>query len=104
MSGRSRRRRERPARPHDREPQPGRNTAERRAASGLSPAGGHLAQVPGGHVDAHDLPHESLSPIALAAGIALLAFGVLTSPAFSIVGIATIGWALARWIGEMQHG
>jgi hypothetical protein len=50
------------------------------------------------------LPHESLSPIALAAGIALLAFGVLTSPAFSIVGIATIAWALARWIGEMHHG
>ena len=53
---------------------------------------------------AHDLPHESLSPITMAAGIALLGFGFLTSPAFSIVGVATIGWALARWIGEMRHG
>jgi hypothetical protein len=84
--------------------QPARERAERRAALEHGVAGSHLAQASGDHVDAHDLPHESLSPIALAAGIALLAFGVLTSPAFSIVGIATIGWALARWIGEMQHG
>jgi hypothetical protein len=52
----------------------------------------------------HELPHESLSPITMAAGIALVGFGLLTSPVFSIVGIATIGWALARWIGEMRHG
>jgi hypothetical protein len=52
----------------------------------------------------HDLPHESLSPITLAAGIGLLAFGLLTSLVFSIVGIAVMGWALARWIEEMRHG
>jgi hypothetical protein len=52
----------------------------------------------------HELPHETLAPITLAAGIALLGFGLLTSLVFSIVGIATIGWALAVWIGEMRHG
>lgn len=57
-----------------------------------------------GDLDTHDLPHESLSPITLAAGIALLGFGVLTSPLFSVVGLAVMGWALMKWIGEMQHG
>ena len=54
--------------------------------------------------DAHELPHESLAPITLSAGIGLFAFGLLTSPVFSVVGIATMGWALATWIGEMRHG
>ena len=52
----------------------------------------------------HELPHESLAPITLAAGIGLLAFGLLTSLVFSVVGIATMGWALAAWIEEMRHG
>lgn len=51
----------------------------------------------------HTLPHESLAPITLAAGIGLLGFGLLTNLAFSIVGIATMGWALATWIGELRH-
>jgi hypothetical protein len=54
--------------------------------------------------DGHELPHESLAPITLSAGIGLFAFGLLTSPVFSVVGIATAGWALANWIGEMRHG
>lgn len=57
-----------------------------------------------GHVGGHELPHESLAPMTLAAGIGLLAFGLLTSVAFSIVGIAIMGWALAHWIEEMRHG
>ncbi len=57
-----------------------------------------------GHAGEHALPHETLAPIALAAGIALLGFGLLTSLVFSIVGIALMGAALAAWIGEMRHG
>ena len=57
-----------------------------------------------GHAGEHELPHESLAPIALAGGIGLLAFGLLTSLVFSVVGIATMGWALAAWIEEMRHG
>jgi hypothetical protein len=54
--------------------------------------------------DAHELPHESLAPITLASGIGLLGFGMLTSPVFSIVGLAVMAWALAGWIQEMRHG
>ena len=70
-------------------------------------AGEHV--LPGGTL-AHEtlahgpLPHETLAPITLAAGIALLAFGLLTSLVFCIVGIATMGWALVVWIEEMRHG
>ncbi|MDP8923717.1 MAG: hypothetical protein M3O34_12655 [Chloroflexota bacterium] len=67
-------------------------------------AGTSAAHAEHGHPGEHELPHESLAPIALAAGIGLLAFGLLTSLVFSIVGIATMGWALAAWIGEMRHG
>ena len=58
------------------------------------------------HDDAgeHELPHESLSPITFAAGIGLLAFGMLTSLTFSVVGIALMAWSLAAWIEEMRHG
>jgi hypothetical protein len=52
----------------------------------------------------HELPHESLSPITLAAGIGLLGFGLLTSLVFSVVGLAVMAWALGRWIEEMRHG
>lgn len=52
----------------------------------------------------HELPHESLSPITLAAGIGLLGFGLLTTPVFCIVGLVTMAWALRNWIQEMRHG
>lgn len=55
------------------------------------------------HEIEHELPHESLSPITLAAGIGLLGFGLLTSLVFSVVGLAVMAWALASWIGEMRH-
>ena len=60
--------------------------------------------VPGEHGGEYELPHESLTPITLAAGIGLLGFGLLTSLVFSVVGLAVMGWALARWIEEMRHG
>ena len=52
----------------------------------------------------HELPHETLSPIMLAAGIGLLGFGLLTSLLFSVAGLVVMAWALARWIEEMRHG
>ena len=65
---------------------------------------GHGAHAEHAAAAEHGQPHESLAPIALAAGIALLGFGLLTSLVFSVVGIATMGWALAAWIEEMRHG
>jgi hypothetical protein len=64
-------------------------------------AGGHGEDE---HAGEYELPHESLSPITLAAGVGLLGFGLLTSLVFSVVGLAVMGWALARWIEEMRHG
>ena len=64
----------------------------------------HAAALEHGDAGEHELPHESLSPITFAAGIGLLGFGLLTSLVFSIVGLAVMAWALARWIEEMRHG
>jgi hypothetical protein len=101
---RPRRRRRRPERRPDRDLNRGRQFDQRVAAPGLASAESVTARSRHGDLDAHELPHETLTPITLAAGIALLGFGVLTSPLFSVVGIAVMGWALWRWIGEMQHG
>ena len=51
----------------------------------------------------HELPHESLAPITLAAGIGLLGFGLLTSLVFSVAGLITMAWALMSWIEEMRR-
>ena len=102
--GRPRRRRNRPERRPDRDPNRGRGPGDR-AATPVRPVAETGPDHPEhGDQAAHELPHETLSPITLAAGIALLGFGVLTSPLFSIIGLGVIGWALWRWIGEMQHG
>jgi len=75
----------------------------------LMRAAGPVPGEPGEH-DAHDdggehaLPHESLAPITLAAGIGLLGFGLLTSLVFSVAGLITMAWALRSWIEEMRHG
>ena len=48
--------------------------------------------------------HSSIWPIACAGGLALLAFGVLTSLLFSAAGALLLVWALVGWIAEMRHG
>jgi len=62
-----------------------------------------LAHDEDDRVGEHELPHESLAPITMAAGIGLLGFGLLTSPVYSIVGVGTMAWALVSWIREMLH-
>ena len=99
-AGRRRRAGRRADRPDSRGSLSRENEAARVAARPLTSAA-HLDHDVAG---AHELPHESLTPITLAAGIALLAFGLLTSLVFSAVGIAVIGWALGSWIEEMRHG
>lgn len=102
--GRPRRRRGRPERRTGQESTRGRRPGERASTPVRAHAETGADHPRHGDLDAHELPHETLSPITLAAGIALLGFGVLTSPLFSVVGIAVMFWALWRWIGEMQHG
>jgi hypothetical protein len=48
--------------------------------------------------------HHSIWPIVCGGGIALLAFGVLTSLLFSAAGALLLVWALVGWVGEVRHG
>ena len=50
------------------------------------------------------LPQPTYSPAALALGIVLLLWGVVTTVALSAVGLILSALALARWIGELRHG
>lgn len=52
----------------------------------------------------HHLPSPSVWPAVLAAGLALVAFGVPTSYAFTAVGALVVAWALTGWIGELRRG
>ena len=55
-----------------------------------------------GHEEIH-LPGPSIWPIVAAAGVALIAFGLLTHPAFSLVGLLATARALGGWIGELRR-
>ena len=46
----------------------------------------------------------SVWPAALAGGLSLAAFGLVTSLAFSIVGALIAIAATAGWIEELRHG
>ncbi|HYU19653.1 MAG TPA: hypothetical protein VEQ11_13270 [Chloroflexota bacterium] len=50
------------------------------------------------------LPEASVWPLALAAGLTLTLFGVLTSPALSAAGTLLAAVALGGWIRELRHG
>jgi hypothetical protein len=102
--GRPRRRRDRPERRAERGDARARRPDERTAAPTREYAETGTDHPRHGDLADHELPHETLTPITMAAGIALLGFGVLTSPLFSVVGIAVMAWALWKWIGEMLHG
>ena len=52
----------------------------------------------------HHLPEPSIWPVACAGGIALIAFGALTSLAFSVVGLLLLGAAIVGWVGEVRRG
>ena len=48
--------------------------------------------------------HGSIWPVVCAGGIALLAFGVLTSLLFSAAGALLLVCALVGWVAELRHG
>jgi hypothetical protein len=50
------------------------------------------------------LPHPSVWPFVVGSGIALLAFGVVTSLLLSLLGAALVTWGLVGWIGDLRHG
>jgi Cytochrome c oxidase subunit IV len=50
------------------------------------------------------LPSPSVWPFTLAGGVTLVGFGVLSSMALSILGVALMAWGLFGWIMELRHG
>jgi hypothetical protein len=55
-------------------------------------------------VEREPLPRPTYWPAALAFGITLLCWGILTSWIISIAGGIILAIALAGWIGELRHG
>ena len=55
------------------------------------------------HPAAEHSAKPSAWPAALALGLTLLVFGVVTSIAFSIVGALVLLTATAGWIGELRR-
>ncbi|HUY26329.1 MAG TPA: hypothetical protein VMV27_02820 [Candidatus Binataceae bacterium] len=49
------------------------------------------------------VPAPTYQPAVMALGITFGAFGLVTSYAFSAVGLILIAFALSRWIGELVH-
>lgn len=66
------------------------------ARVGLQPA--ETALPPGVH-----LPHPSIWPMVLGAGLSLMLFGVVTSYAFIAIGLVLILGAVGGWIGDLLH-
>ena len=50
------------------------------------------------------LARPSIWPLTVGGGFALLAFGLLTSVALSILGLVLMGWGLYGWIQELRRG
>jgi hypothetical protein len=48
------------------------------------------------------LPQPSQWPVTLALGVALAAFGVVTSLVFSAVGVVIGVWAIVGWMRELH--
>jgi hypothetical protein len=65
---------------------------------GVSPMTPHQEHHPPG---AAHLPAPTVWPCAAAAGITLIALGLVTTLAFSVVGAAVFALALAGWLGEL---
>jgi hypothetical protein len=49
------------------------------------------------------IPRSTAWPAALALGVTLLAWGLITSPVVLGVGVALFVVSLAGWIGEIRH-
>ena len=50
------------------------------------------------------VPSPSMWPLTVGGGVSLLAFGLLTSLALSVLGLILLVWGLFGWIQELRHG
>jgi len=67
------------------------------------PHGVHESGAETGH-DAVEMPRPTVAPMVLSLGVALLAAGVITSPAFLVVGAIILTVGLGLWIPELLPG
>ena len=65
----------------------------------LSPTHPDWEPLPAAH-----LPRPTYWPVVLAASVVFLAWGIVTTLAISIIGLALLALALGGWIGELRHG
>ncbi len=54
--------------------------------------------------DELEMPRPTIAPLMLALGMAMMAAGVATAPAFLVVGVVILGTALSLWISELMPG
>jgi hypothetical protein len=54
--------------------------------------------------DNEHLPAPSVWPFVVGAAVTLMAFGVTTSLAFSMVGAILLAWGVVNWVRELRHG
>ena len=50
------------------------------------------------------LPAPSAWPFVVGGAVTLMAFGVATSLAFSLLGAVLLAWGLIGWIRELRRG
>lgn len=50
------------------------------------------------------LPRPTYWPVVLAVGIVFLAWGIVTTIAITVIGLALLALGLGGWIGELRHG
>lgn len=78
------------------------------AQSSSRPVGTRSSQ-PSNHPDwerlpAAHLPRPTYWPVVLAVGVMFLAWGIVTTIAITIIGLALFALGLGGWIGELRHG
>ncbi len=78
-------------------PTPGPHPAQK-APAVLSPDHPDWEMLPAAH-----LPRPTYWPVVLAVGIMFLAWGIVTTVAISVIGLALLALALGGWIGELRH-
>ncbi len=50
-----------------------------------------------------EAPAPTLAPAAVAAGAALVGYGIVTNVAFVVLGVVLLGGGLAAWIAALRH-
>lgn len=68
----------------------------------------HAQHIAGSHsgsseVEASDEPQPTYVPAALAMGIMMLLWGILTNWIMSAAGAVVMAWAVAAWVREMHE-